>query len=57
MSIFTVLFLPLNLVAGLMGMNVVLPTDGHTMGFWEIIAVIAVLAGVELWVFKKLKWI
>lgn len=57
MSIFTVLFLPLNFVTGLMGMNVVLPTEGHSMGFFEILGVLCVVAAVELWLFRKVKWI
>ena len=57
MSIFTVLFLPLNLVAGLMGMNVALPGEDHPMGFAAVLGVICILAAAELWIFRKLKWI
>lgn len=57
MSVFTVLFLPLNFVTGLMGMNVSLPTGEDPFGFFEVLVVIAVLAAIELWLFRRLKWI
>jgi len=57
MSIFTVLFLPLNFVTGLMGMNVVVPFAGDKLGFYEVLAILLIVAGLELWLFRKIKWI
>ncbi|MEK8049499.1 transporter [Ideonella sp. DXS22W] len=54
LTMVTVLALPINLIAGLMGMNVGgIPLADHPHGFWAMLAIIAVLtaaiAGLVLW--------
>lgn len=58
MSIFTVLFLPLNFVTGLLGMNVEgLPTGDRPFGFYEVLAVIVIVIGVEILLLRRFKWL
>lgn len=51
----TVLALPINLIAGLMGMNVGgIPLAQHPHGFWIVVCVIATFTGVAGWIaFRK----
>jgi magnesium transporter len=58
LTIVTVLFLPLGLIAGLYGMNVSdLPGGAGHYGFFAILVGMAMLATVLLLVFRRLKWI
>ena len=51
LTIVTVLALPINIVAGLLGMNVGgLPLAQHSHGFWIVVAVIATFTSIAGWV-------
>src|SRR4051794_18643947 len=57
LTAFSVLFLPLTLIASIWGMNVHVPGEQGTTAFWIIIGVmVAVLAGL-LTVFKRRGWL
>ena len=50
LTIATVLALPINIIAGLLGMNVGgIPLSDHPHGFWVIAAIVASFAGVAGW--------
>lgn len=50
LTMVTVLALPINLLAGLMGMNVGgIPLSEHPHGFWWMVALIALLTGLLAW--------
>jgi zinc transporter len=55
LTIVTVLALPINIIAGLFGMNVGgIPLAQEPHGFWVVVAIIAIFTGVAGWVaFKK----
>lgn len=57
LSIVTVLFLPLGFLTGLMGMNVRIPGEGGSLGFWIAVGAMLCIVGVELWLFKRFKWL
>ena len=47
----TVLALPINIIAGLLGMNVGgIPLAQHPMGFWIVVAIIVTFTGVAGWI-------
>ena len=51
LTIVTVLALPINIIAGLLGMNVGgIPLAQHTHGFWIVVAVIATFSSIAGWV-------
>jgi len=56
LTMVTVLALPINLVAGLLGMNVGgVPLSQHEHGFWIVVLLIAAITGIAAWVvFKRL---
>ena len=57
LTAFSVLFLPLTLIASIWGMNVHVPGEQGTTAFWVIIGVmVAVLAGL-LGLFKRRGWL
>ncbi|NDC10643.1 MAG: magnesium transporter CorA [Oxalobacteraceae bacterium] len=50
LTVFTVVALPINLIAGLFGMNVAgIPLADHPHGFWMVVALILVISGAALW--------
>jgi zinc transporter len=50
LTIVTVLALPINIVAGLLGMNVGgIPLAAHEDGFWIVVALIATFTGIAAW--------
>ena len=55
LTIVTVLALPINIIAGLLGMNVGgVPLAQHAHGFWIVVAIIATFSAVAAWVaFRK----
>jgi Mg2+ and Co2+ transporter CorA len=58
LALATVLLLPGSLIAGLLGMNVIVPLDKDSPGsFWLVLVSIAVLAGVVLLVARLRRWI
>ena len=51
LTVFTVLALPINIIAGLFGMNVGgIPLNQDDHGFWTIVGVVAAFTGLALWV-------
>ena len=58
LAVVTVIFLPLNLLVGLLGMNVQgIPYAREPWAFAGVCIVTAVLAASGLWLFRRLKWI
>jgi magnesium transporter len=58
LTIFSVILMPLTLLASMWGMNTtLLPFRGFSFDFWIIVAVMAALSGVMLWWFKLRKWL
>ena len=55
LTVVTVLALPINIIAGLLGMNVGgIPFNEHPYGFWIVVAIIATFTGIAAWVaFRK----
>jgi zinc transporter len=52
------IFLPLTFLTGLIGMNVVgIPYANHPWSFWVIVGVCAAVALVQLWLFRRWKWL
>lgn len=50
LTVFTVVALPINLIAGLFGMNVAgIPLADHPHGFWMVVALILVISVAALW--------
>lgn len=58
LSLVAAIFLPLGLLTGLFGINVGgIPLADDPWGFMEVSAALLVLVGLEIWLFKYLKWI
>jgi magnesium transporter len=61
MKLFTIIstiFLPLNLITGIYGMNFVhIPGLSYSYGFFLLLAFMAILSGILLMLFKKNKWL
>lgn len=58
LSIVAVVFLPLGLLTGLLGINVGgIPGDKWEWAFTSVSVLLVVLAGFELWLFRRLRWI
>jgi zinc transporter len=58
LSVAAVVFLPLNLLAGMFGMNVGgIPFSESPWGFWIITAILALIGGVGGWLFKRIGWL
>ncbi|QDL55881.1 transporter [Rhodoferax aquaticus] len=57
LTIVTVLALPINIIAGLLGMNVGgVPFNEHPHGFWIVIAIIVTFTAIAAWIaFRKTK--
>ena len=55
LTIVTVLALPINIIAGLLGMNVGgIPLADHANGFWIVVAIIVSFTAIAAWiVFRK----
>jgi magnesium transporter len=57
LTAFSVIILPLTLIASIWGMNVSVPGEGNIHAFWAIIALMAaVLIGMVLW-FRRRGWL
>ena len=58
-SVVAAVILPLALIADLLGMSVGGIPGGERSGgaFWIIVALLALVAAAEVWLFKRLKWI
>jgi zinc transporter len=58
LSIVAGVFLPLSFVTGLLGMNVAgMPGIDTSWAFWAVCGILGVCTGVELWLFRKLRWL
>jgi magnesium transporter len=59
LTVISTIFLPLTVLTGMWGMNVPLPMlpGGESVQFWWVAAMIVVIAGVMLAVFRSNKWI
>lgn len=57
LTVFSVIILPLTLVASLWGMNVFLPLAESPVGFWIIMGIMLLLTGFMFAYFKKKKWL
>ncbi len=54
LTVFTVVALPINLIAGLFGMNVAdIPLAAHEHGFWLVVGLIAAISGSVLWALTR----
>lgn len=54
LSVFTVLALPINLIAGLFGMNVGgIPLAEDAQGFWLVVALVALVTGIAVWALTR----
>ena len=57
LTIITVLLLPINLIAGIFGMNTpIMPFVLHPNGFWIILGLMATLVTIMMILFRKKKW-
>jgi zinc transporter len=58
LSILSAIFLPLGFLTGLMGINLGgMPGAAHPWAFWAFSGALAVVAALQLWVLRRLKWI
>jgi magnesium transporter len=57
LTIFSVLLLPLTLVASVFGMNVSIPGERSSAAFWVIIVVMVTLLGGMLYYFRRRRWL
>ncbi|MCM0045593.1 MAG: transporter [Burkholderiaceae bacterium] len=54
LTVFTVAALPVNMIAGMFGMNVAgIPLAEHTHGFWMVVGVIASVTSLLLWRLRR----
>jgi zinc transporter len=50
LTVFTVMALPINMIAGLFGMNVAgIPLADHAHGFWIVVSLVACVTGIAFW--------
>lgn len=58
MTLMTGLFLPLTFITGLLGINVAgIPQADHPSAFYAVCAFLLVVAGVQLLIFRRLRWL
>lgn len=57
LTIFSVVMLPLTLLASLWGMNVPVPFSGSLSGFWIIVGIMTLLLGLMFYYFRRRKWL
>ncbi len=57
LTVISVTILPLTLVTGLFGMNVLFPGEGTREAFWVIVAALAVVAASALGFFRLKRWL
>ena len=54
LTVFTVMALPINMIAGLFGMNVAgIPLADHAHGFWMVVSLVACVTGVAFWALTR----
>jgi magnesium transporter len=58
LTVVTVVFMPLGLLAGLYGMNFEhIPELHWRHGYFILLGIMAAVAGTLLWMFRRLKWL
>ncbi len=57
LTVLSVIFLPLTLLSGIFGMNVKVPGEGTIAGFWEVGAVMLVIAVAMIVFFRRRGWL
>lgn len=57
LTIFSVIMLPLTLLASIWGMNVPVPFSNTYLGFWIIVGVMAILMGAMFRYFREKRWL
>src|SRR5678815_5615238 len=59
LTVMSTIFLPLTVLTGMWGMNIDLPhfPGGAHMQFWWMLAIMVVISGSMLGVFRRLRWI
>jgi magnesium transporter len=57
LTVLTVVFLPLTLIASIFGMNVHVPGEEESAPFWVIIALMVVLGAVMIAFFRRRRWL
>jgi zinc transporter len=58
MSIITSIFLPLGFLTGLLGINVGgIPGTEDASAFWIIVGILTVIVAIQLFIFRKLRWL
>ena len=59
LTVMSTIFLPLTVLTGMWGMNIDLPhfPGGAAAQFWWMLAVMVVISGSMLGVFRRLRWI
>jgi zinc transporter len=54
LTVFTVMALPINMIAGLFGMNVAgIPLADHSHGFWMVVSLVACVTGFVFWALTR----
>ena len=57
LAVVATVFLPLNFMAGLLGMNVAgIPDAQNPLAFWEVLAICGVIVLAQMILFRRLKW-
>ncbi len=57
LSVIAAIFLPLGFLTGLLGINVGgIPGAENPAAFWIFIMMMTVIVGLQIYIFKKLKW-
>jgi magnesium transporter len=57
LTAFSVIFLPLTLIASIWGMNVKVPGDGDATAFYLVLGVLVVVLGVLVTLFRRRGWL
>lgn len=58
LSVITVIFMPLTFITGLLGMNVQgIPGAEHPHAFGLIVGLSAAIIGIQLWLFRRVRWL
>ncbi|GGB56599.1 MULTISPECIES: zinc transporter ZntB [Henriciella] len=58
LSIVAAIFLPLGFITGLLGINVGgMPGVDSGYAFWITVGMLALMIGLQFWIFRKLKWL
>ena len=57
LTVLSVVFLPLTLIASIFGMNVHVPGEQETVPFWVIIALMVVVGGAMIAFFRRRNWL